>query len=128
MKSNLEIFCEKVAFRAYEVDNSVVDNKNLGIDIMTILALVEVIAPIVIQLIQNCPNKSNLKSSVKSPNWLQKVRFRAMVKDSLDTSGYHQYRSMSGKVAEAFLAESAKLKDEEVSKIVEETTVDNWLI
>lgn len=125
MTTNLEGFCSKVAYRSYGIDET-----NRGIDINTILQLVQVIAPIVIQLIQGCPaNQSGLKNSIKNPNWLQRVRFRAQVKDVIDTSGYREYRSLSGKVAEAFIAEAAKLTDEDVGKMVEEVVVlDNWII
>jgi hypothetical protein len=128
MKSHLENFCTKVAYKTYDVDAADVDTKNLGIDITVILMLIETIAPIVLELIDNCQNQANLKNSVKSPNWLQKVRFRALVKKSLDSSGQSKFKYLSGKVADAFLAESAKLTDADLDKLLDESSVDNWLI
>lgn len=124
MKSNLQVFSERVAYATYDAS----PDNNKAIDIMVILGLIEVIAPIVIELIGNCQNKSALKSSVQKPTWLQKVKFRAQVKSALDASGESKYRFLSGKVATAFLAEATKLTDEDMNKILEETEIDNNLI
>lgn len=126
MTSNIENFCSSVAYRSYEVEPN--NLKNLGIDISVIIGLVQVIAPIVVQLIQNCPNKSNLKTAVKKPNFLHRIKFRTQVKDVIDTSGYREYRALSGKVADAFIAEAAKLKDDDIDKMITEVNVDNWII
>lgn len=131
VKTNLESFSEKVAATSLglSVDDLNHEDKLRGIDVVSILALVQVIGQIVTTVMQMCPAQANLTKSVSNPSWMQKVLFRVAVSREINQLDNPKLRGMSGKIANAFFAESVKLTEPEVQKVVDEVTIlDNWLI
>lgn len=131
VKTHLENFSEKVAATSLglNVEDLSNESKLKGIDIAGILALVQVIGQIVTTVMQMCPAQANLSKSVTGPTWMQKVLFRVAVSREINQLDNPKLRGMSGKIANAFFSETAKLTETEVEKVVEEVTIlDNWLI
>jgi hypothetical protein len=129
MKSSLEQFAEKVVNTALNTKPETKEGDVGAIDIAALTQLIEVVAQVVMEVMNNCPAKSTLALSVKKPNFMQRVRFRNAVKGAVDSCGNFKLRALSGKLAEVSIAEGAKLTDDEIAKIVDESeNLDNWLI
>jgi len=135
MQTNLELFSTTVATNVLGVNIDSLkanpdDKADATLDINTILQYVELIGQIVTEVMNLCPaNNKGLRESIKHPSWLQRVRFRAAVKQTLDTSGLLQFRSTSGKLADALISEAAKQTDDQIDKVISEVRdLDNWII
>jgi hypothetical protein len=135
MQTNLELFSTSVAGNVLgvNIDGLKADEQNTednGIDINTILKYVEMIGQIVNEIVNICPaNSKGVREAVKHPNWLQRVRFRAAVKQTCDCCAFLQFRPTSGKLADTLISESAKLTDDQIDKIISEVRdLDNWII
>ena len=126
MKSTLETISEKIVYGALNVQP---DDKNLSLDPIAIAALIEVIAQVILEIMANCPDKKNLPTSVKKPNFMQRIRFRAAVKEAVDTSGNLRMKIYAGRLSENAMREAATLSDAEILKVVDEVeSLDNWII
>lgn len=128
--ARLHDFSQSVAAATFDVNKNEANEERLGIDFIALLTLIESIGQTIMTLINNCPNKNNLKTAVKNPTWLQKIRFRAALKEHLDVSGHFKLRVLAGKAADNCFKEAAKLNDEELDLLVQETQndPDNWLL
>ena len=128
--SNLEGFAKTVAANCFDMSiESQIQEESLGIDWNNIQDLIDTIGQIVMELMNNCPNKKMLKSSIQRPNWLQRIRFKTLVKNNCDCSNNLKLRQLSGKIAEQCISECAKLSDDELEKIILEVGgPENWLI
>lgn len=118
MKSNLEKFAESVVMQVYGVDKLTEDN--VGVDIDQILKLVELVAQTIAQIMENCPDQRNLANSLQKPSFLQRVRFRAALKNVIDSSGQLKLRALSGKVADACFDLSSQATPDIVNNAIEE--------
>lgn len=128
--SKLHDFSQGVAAATFDIHKNEATEERLGIDFVALLALIEAIGQTVMTLINNCPNKSNLKNAVKNPSWLQRIRFRAALKEHLDVSGHFKLRALAGKAADNCFKEVARLTDDELELLLQETQndPDNWLL
>lgn len=132
MKSTLEVFSEKVVHGTLNIQpkkKGESDELNLGLDITAITALIEVVAQVILEIMTNCSDKQRLPTSVKKPNFMQRIRFRAAVKDAVESSGNLRAKVYAGRLADNVMKEAATLTEEEILKIVDEAeTLDNWII
>lgn len=118
MKSNLEKFAESVVMEAYGVD--ALTEEKLGVDIDQILKLVELVASVVAQIMESCPDKKNLANSLQKPSFLQRVRFRSALKSVIDSSGQLKLKAMTGKVADACFNIVSQTTPDVVNNAIEE--------
>ena len=131
IKTNLESFSERVAATALDLNVADLsdETKLRGFDIIAILELVQVIGQIVTAVMEMCPQQANLAKAVHEPSWMQKVLFRVAVSREINKLSNPKLRGMSGKIANAYFSEVAKMSEPDIAKVVEEVTIlDNWLI
>lgn len=128
MKSNLEVFSERVASVVLDITPDKLAAGTYALDIATILALIQVIGQIVTQISVMCPNQKGLVRSVLTPSWMQKVYTRVVVSQICNGCDNAKIKALSGKIANALISESGKLKEEDVAKLVDDTAFDNMLI
>jgi hypothetical protein len=126
MKTKLETFAEAVAHNTLGKP----DDNNAQFDIVAILQFIELVGTIVNELINACPaNNKAVRESFKKPNWLQRVRFRAAVKQNCDCCARLQFRAHAGKLADNMINEASKMTDEDLDKVISEVRdLDNWII
>lgn len=125
MKSTLEAFAEKVVNTTLNINAK--NDKNLGFDPTALLELIEQVATVIMEIMNNCPNKSTLTTSVKSPNFMQRIRFRSAIRNAVE--GNLRAKIYASKLAETAMQEAAKLSDDEILKVVDESaTLDNWIV
>lgn len=89
--SVLQHKAEEAAFRVWGVSRDDYENRTAdsasggdkGVDWTSLLAFAKALAETIASLMGNCPNanKAALVRAIRSPNWLQKVRFKASLRD-----------------------------------------------
>ncbi len=125
MKSTLETFSEKVVHSALQINAQ--NEQNLGFDPAALLELIEQIATVFMEIMNNCPNKSGLPLSIKKPNFMQRIRFRGAVRSAVE--GNLKAKLYANKLADSAMREAAKLTDAEIVKLVDEAeSLDNWIV
>ena len=92
--------------------------------------LIELVATIITSLLMNCPASSDVKvvGAAKSPEFMQRVRFRSEVRSAVRGSGVAAYRDRDGVLADAIIAGAAGLTDGEASAVVFEARNPNWIL
>lgn len=93
--SVLQEKCEDVACQAWGVTRDDLDRRaevraegdNKGVDWASVLEFAKALAETIASIMANCPqaNKAALVRSLRSPNWLQKVRFKSELRNRCAT-------------------------------------------
>ena len=92
----------------------------VGIDIIAIIALIEMLMPLIMDLIDNCPaNQARVRESIQSPRLMQRVRFRRMVNRAV-RQGAPRWRNESYEVAKIMLDRAASSDDATVDAVIDE--------
>jgi hypothetical protein len=147
MKSLLQRKSEEAACRVFGIQPFDVDNYDRvlvegldggdsaarapldGFDWAAFLEFAKAIAETIMSLMGNCPaNKSAMVRAIRSPNWLQRVRFSASLRSRCDCCKAGDARSKYVEGAEAALSVGSTLTIAEATALIDELTmpgVDN---
>lgn len=103
---------------------------NQAINIEGIIALIQTIMEVVMQIMGSCPNQSREAArAVARPNYFQRVRVRRAVSNIAATYDDPNLKRLSGKIADAMISRGSGTPEPEVVDIIEETVApDNWII
>lgn len=127
MKTRLEEFSEKVAATTLDLNAETLNTGNKAIDIVTITAIIQAIGQIVL-MFQNCP-KPPAPASILNPSWIERIQFRMMARNVINENPDVKIRGLSTKVANACFVEAAKMKEDEINQVLNESdAISNWLI
>jgi hypothetical protein len=125
--SHLGIDVEKVAMASAEADNAV----SLGFPSADLMALIEVIAQIVVKIVETCPDGSDerLKAAIAQPTFWQRVRVKNLAKDYFVDSRHRRWRNDAGSVAQRLIECAQRADSARVQGVLDEVrSEDNWLV
>ena len=93
----------------------------VGIDPISLVALIEAIAAAISNIIGNCPqNDVAVRESIKSPSWWQRVRTQRIVRDHVEDCAGFRWRRQSTRVVEEVLAQAAASSDSEIDAAIDQ--------
>jgi len=140
-KTEVQRFAEEVAASHLGIDHAALEaaldsqqdasSVAAGISITDLVALVEVIGQIILNIVQNCPETSDQKivGTIAKPRFWQRVRVRNIVKEDFDCSGNPRWKRDSGAVADALLDCAARARGARIKRVLDEVRDENnWLL
>ena len=128
MKTKTEAFAVDCAAAVFSTEVSEVEAQ-VEAGAGSWVAIVELIMSVVIEIIENCPERNKLASILASgPSRWQRLQLRRTTLNIADCCGYQMYRRESGEIADTIISLGSSKTAEEINTVIEEVTnPDNWL-
>jgi hypothetical protein len=138
-KTHLQAFAEEVAANQLGVDleklaKACADRPSafsLGVSSEDLIALIEIIAQIVVKIIESCPDRSDerLKAAIAQPTFWQRVRVKNLAKDYFDESRHRRWKTAGGSIAHRLIECAQRAESTRVQAVLDEIhSEDKWLI
>ena len=127
MATVLENFSEGVTASVIGVPkdairNGLVTGKPVaGIDIVSIMALIQAIMSAISGIIDNCPqNDVAVRDAIKKPTLWQRVRAGRMIRDEVGECSGFRWRRQSSRVVDEVFAQAAAASDREIDAAIDQ--------
>ena len=134
MSSPLQLFTEQVVARILNVEVSIVSaavqrfeagemqagEQIAGIDIIAIIALIEMLMPMIMEMINNCQaNQSRVNATIRNPRLIQRIVFRMNVNRAV-RQGEPRWRNEAHEIANVMLTLAGDSDEATVDSVINE--------
>ena len=132
MKTQVQVFAEQsvavligvehavVGKAVEEFESGIVGEPLVGIDIIAIIALIEMLMPLIMELIESCPaNDLRVRENIQRPRLIQRAQFRMLVNRAC-RQGERRWRRSSWDISSIMIQLASEADDATVDAVIDE--------